>query len=97
MLLGGIGERMGLDELTVEQTGDEDASVVLGKYLSPKLFISYGISIVEAINTIKLRYTINEQLVAQGGGRPRAERGHRIPDRTLTAARRKPRSRTRPG
>ena len=52
-----------------EQTGDEDASVVLGKYLSPKLFVSYGISIVEAINTIKLRYTLNERwsLKAEAG------------------------------
>ena len=69
LLLGGIGERIGLDEVTVEQTGEEDASVVLGKYLSPKLFVSYGISIAEAINTIKLRYTLNERwsLKAEAG------------------------------
>jgi translocation and assembly module TamB len=34
---------------------------VLGKYLSPKLFISYGISVAESINTIKARYTLNEK------------------------------------
>ena len=69
LLLGGIGERIGLDEVTVEQTGEEDTSVVLGKYLSPKLFVSYGISIAEAINTIKLRYTLNERwsLKAEAG------------------------------
>jgi translocation and assembly module TamB len=68
-LLGGLGNRLGLDEVSVEQTGEEDASVVLGKYLSPKLFVSYGISIVEAINTIKLRYTLNERwsLKAEAG------------------------------
>jgi len=60
LLLGGIGTRIGLDEVAVEQEED-DASVVLGKYLSPKLFVSYGISIAEAINTVKLRYTINER------------------------------------
>jgi translocation and assembly module TamB len=69
LLLGGLGTRVGLDEVSVEQTGDEDASVVLGKYLSPKLFVSYGISIAEAINTIKLRYTLNERwsLKAEAG------------------------------
>ena len=69
LLLGGLGNRIGLDEVSVEQTGDEDASVVLGKYLSPKLFVSYGISIVEAINTIKLRYTLNDRwsLKAEAG------------------------------
>jgi len=69
LLLGGIGNRIGLDEVTVEQTGEEDTTVVLGKYLSPKLFVSYGISIVEAINTVKLRYTLNERwaLKAEAG------------------------------
>ncbi len=69
LLLGGLGNRIGLDEVSVEQTGDEDTSVVLGKYLSPNLFVSYGISIVEAINTIKLRYTLNERwsLKAEAG------------------------------
>ena len=68
LLLGGLGTRIGLDEVAVEQE-EEDASVVLGKYLSPKLFVSYGISIAEAINTIKLRYTLNERwsLKAEAG------------------------------
>jgi translocation and assembly module TamB len=59
LLLGGLGTRLGLDEVSVERTGEDDTSVVLGKALSPKLFVSYGISIAEAINTIKLRYTLN--------------------------------------
>jgi translocation and assembly module TamB len=69
LLLGGIGTRIGLDEVSVEQTGEADTAVVLGKYLSPKLFVSYGISIAEAINTIKLRYTLNEHwsLKAEAG------------------------------
>jgi translocation and assembly module TamB len=61
LLLGGIGSRLGLDEVSVESTGDADTAVVLGKYLSPRLFVSYGVSIAEAINTIKLRYTLNEK------------------------------------
>jgi len=80
LLLGGIGSRVGLDEVTVEQSGDDDAAVVLGKYLSPNLFVSYGISIAEAINTIKLRYTINRNwsLKAEAGLEQSADVEYRI-------------------
>jgi translocation and assembly module TamB len=80
LLLGGIGARVGLDEVTVEQTGEDDTSVVLGKYLSPNLFVSYGISIAEAINTIKLRYTIsrNWSLKAEAGLEQSADVEYRI-------------------
>jgi len=69
LLLGGIGTKLGLDEVSLERTDTEDTSVTLGKFLSPKLFVSYGVSIAEAINTIKLRYTLNERwsLKAEAG------------------------------
>jgi translocation and assembly module TamB len=69
LLLGGLGTRLGLDEVSVESAGADDTQVVLGKFLSPKLFVSYGISIAEAINTVKLRYTLNPRwsLKAEAG------------------------------
>jgi translocation and assembly module TamB len=69
LLLGGLGTRLGLDEVSVESAGENDTQVVLGKFLSPKLFVSYGISIAEAINTVKLRYTLNPRwsLKAEAG------------------------------
>ena len=81
LLLGGLGSRIGLDEVSVERSGDSgDTTVVLGKALSPKLFVSYGISIAEAINTIKLRYTLNEQwsLKAEAGIDQSADVEYRI-------------------
>jgi len=36
---------------------------VIGKYLSPRLYVSYGVSLTDAINTFKLRYTIGDQWV----------------------------------
>ncbi len=80
LLLGSLGTRIGLDEVSVERTDDEDTSVVLGKFLSPKLFVSYGISIAEAINTIKLRYTLNKRwsLKAEGGLEQSADVEYRI-------------------
>ena len=80
LLLGGLGTRLGLDEVSVERTGEDDTSVVLGKALSPKLFVSYGISIAEAINTIKLRYTLNERwaIKAEAGLEQSADFEYRI-------------------
>jgi len=81
LLLGGIGTRLGLDEVSVERDGDEgDTQVVLGKALSPKLFVSYGISIAEAINTIKLRYTLNDRwsVKAEAGLEQSADIEYRI-------------------
>ena len=45
----------------IEQNLANEASLVLGKYLSPRLYVSYGISLAEAINTFKMRYTINDR------------------------------------
>lgn len=80
LLLGTVGSKIGLDEVTVESRGTDDTEVVLGKYISPKLFVSYGISIVEAINTIKLRYTINKHwsLKAEAGLQQSADVEFRI-------------------
>ena len=80
LLLGGVGSRLGLDEVSFERTGDEDTSVVLGKALSPRLFVSYGVSIAEAINTIKLRYTLNKRwsIKAEGGLEQSADFEYRI-------------------
>ncbi len=37
-----------------------DTSLVLGKYLSPRLYVSYGISLAEAIDTFKMRWTLGK-------------------------------------
>jgi translocation and assembly module TamB len=61
-LAGRLGEQMGLEDLTVESQQNEanEASLVLGTYLSPNLYVSYGISLAESINTFKLKYTLGD-------------------------------------
>ncbi len=54
-----FGSRMGAD-VSVEQNLQNDTSLVLGRYLSPRLYLSYGIGLVETINTIKMNYTIDD-------------------------------------
>lgn len=62
-----LGRRFGLEEVGVEKNvnsaGVSNTSLVLGKFLSPRLFISYGISLTESINTLKLRYTISDRFI----------------------------------
>ena len=54
-----IGGRYDI-EAGVEQDLDNETSLVLGRYLSPRLYVSYGVGLAEAINTIKMRYTIGD-------------------------------------
>lgn len=65
-----IGDRFGFDEMRVEtnDSGDQ-ASLVVGRYLSPKLYVSYGVGLVEALNSVRLRYQISSkwQLKVESG------------------------------
>jgi translocation and assembly module TamB len=61
MLAGRLGEQVGLQDVTVESNKANEQSLVLGTYLSPRLYVSYGISLAEAINTFKLRYTLGDR------------------------------------
>lgn len=55
-----FGNRVGIEDVGIESDLTNETSLVLGKYLSPRLYVSYGISLAEAINTVKLRYTIGD-------------------------------------
>lgn len=67
LLASQLGRRLGLEEVGVESSmgsdGGANTALVLGKFLSPRLFISYGISLTESINTLKLRYTISDKWI----------------------------------
>jgi len=45
----------------IEQNLANETSLVFSKYLSSRLYVSYGVSLAEAINTLKLRYRINDR------------------------------------
>lgn len=82
LLAAQLGNRIGLPDISVESSGrvesdsrrvSNDTSVVLGKYLSPRLYVSYGISLTESINTIKMRYTLDDNwTIKTEAGRERA-------------------------
>lgn len=56
-----LGRRIGIEDIGIEQNLSNETSLVFGKYLSSRLYISYGISLAEAINTIKMRYSFNDR------------------------------------
>ena len=56
-----LGQRIGIEDVGIEQNLANETSLVFGKYLSTRLYVSYGVSLAEAINTLKLRYTINDR------------------------------------
>jgi translocation and assembly module TamB len=61
-----IGDQFGLDEMRVESSdGGDQASLVVGRYLSPRLYVSYGVGLVESLNSLKLRYQISERWQAE--------------------------------
>lgn len=71
MLAKKIGSRFGLEEARLESKGGlSQTSLVLGKYLSPHLYVVYGIGLFEPVNTFRVRYIMNKQwtLQAESGG-----------------------------
>ncbi len=57
-----LGARFGLEEARIETGGGLDqASLVLGKYLSPRLYVAYGVGLFEAANTLRIRYLLSSK------------------------------------
>lgn len=62
-----IGGKLGLDQFGVDSgkagsgSSTEQASLVVGKYLSPKLYVSYGLGLFDPVSTVRLQYAINSR------------------------------------
>ncbi|HEU0225752.1 MAG TPA: translocation/assembly module TamB domain-containing protein [Steroidobacteraceae bacterium] len=80
LLAGQLGRYVGLDEVGLAQDADDSTALVLGKFLSPRLYLSYGVSLVDEINTFKLRYTIGDRWVisAESGRESSADVEYRV-------------------
>lgn len=55
-----IASTFGLDEFSIEGDSAENAALQVGKYLSPKLYLSYGIGVFESVSTVELRYQLSK-------------------------------------
>jgi len=65
-----LGEDLGLDEFSIQSGSGEagaasdpaDAALVVGKYLSPRLYLSYGIGLFDPVSVLTMQYEINRRL-----------------------------------
>ena len=66
-----LADRFGLDDMRVESSNKGDqAALIVGRYLSPKIYVSYGVGLIERVDTLTLRYEISNkwQLKVESGG-----------------------------
>lgn len=67
-----LGDALGVDEIVLDSTGDnfDNASLYIGKHLSSRLYVRYGIGLIEPVNTFFIRYRLTENLhfESQSGG-----------------------------
>jgi translocation and assembly module TamB len=65
-----IGSRFGIEEVEIKNVeGTEQAALVLGKQLSPRLYINYSIGLFEQVNVFRIRYQLSKSwsVEAQSG------------------------------
>ena len=61
-LSGKLGNEFGLDEFGIE-SGEtvEESSLVVGKYLSPRMYVSYAVGLFDQLNTFRMRYELSRR------------------------------------
>ena len=64
-----IASTFGLDSVEFTGSSREDSALQVGKYLSPKLYLGYGIGIFEPLSTVIMRYKLSRiwSLKAESG------------------------------
>lgn len=59
-----LGQALGVDEVMLDSTGDnlENTSLFIGKHLSSRLYVKYGIGLIEPVNTFFIRYRLTDHI-----------------------------------
>jgi translocation and assembly module TamB len=66
MIAKKVASRFGLEEATLQTTGGiKESSLVVGKYLSPRLYVNYGLGLFSPISTFTIRYLLGRQWSVQ--------------------------------
>lgn len=64
-LAGNLKESLALDELGFDNSDSGDSAFFIGKYLSPRLYLRYGVGVMDAVNTLSLKYRLSEKWRAE--------------------------------
>ncbi|MGB9429129.1 MAG: translocation/assembly module TamB domain-containing protein [Gammaproteobacteria bacterium] len=63
VLASELGQQIGVQDVSVQNVslanGTNAPAMFLGKYLSPRLYISYGVGFTQPINTLRIQYTLS--------------------------------------
>ncbi|MBC54722.1 MAG: hypothetical protein CMQ34_12900 [Gammaproteobacteria bacterium] len=58
-----IQSQLGLDTFAINSRGDvNDSSLMLGKYITPRIFIRYAVGLFETENSLEIDYTVNDRI-----------------------------------
>lgn len=58
-----VRDKLGLDALAIENTGNINNSVLtIGKYLTPEIFVRYGIGLFDSRPKVAIDYTLSERI-----------------------------------
>jgi translocation and assembly module TamB len=61
-----IQSQLGLDALSINSSGDtSDSSLMLGKYITPRIFIRYAVGLFETENSLAIDYTMTDRIKLQ--------------------------------
>lgn len=62
-----LGRQFGLEEARLESEGEtEQPWLMIGKYLSPRLYIRYGTALLESGNSVLVRYQLSDNWFLEG-------------------------------
>jgi translocation and assembly module TamB len=66
-IAGYVGRQFGLEEARLQSEGEtEQPWLVIGKYLSPRLYIRYGTALLESGNSVLVRYRLSDGWFLEG-------------------------------
>ena len=60
-----LGQALGFDEAKLGADGTGGANLSLGRYLTPRLYVGYGLALAEQTNAATLRYTLSEHWILE--------------------------------
>ena len=70
-LAGQLGGELGIDDIAIQEGATQDETeLVLGTYLHPRLYVSYGVGLFESFTRVRVRYSLGRRWAIEGQSGP---------------------------